>query len=100
MFVKNILFTLIFLPCISFAQLMCEVDYAYQADILLYEVDYEWQADIKYWVTDYRFQADEQKHHWYLVDYPYQARYKIFWVDYRYQADKLVFRVYNSWETY
>jgi len=32
MFVKNILFTLIFLPCISFSQTMFEVDYAYQAD--------------------------------------------------------------------
>jgi len=87
MFIKNILFTLIFLPCIGFSQLMCEVDYAYQ-------------ADIKYWVTNYQYQADEQKHHWYLVRYPYQARYKIFWVDYRYQADKLVFRVQNPWETY
>ena len=100
MFVKNILFTLIFLPYIGFSQLMCEVDYAYQADILLYEVDYAYQADIKYWVTNYQYQADEQKHHWYLVRYPYQARYKIFWVDYRYQADKLVFRVNNPWETY
>ena len=71
MFVKNILFTLIFLPCIGFSQLMYEVDYAYQADILLYEVDYAYQADIKYWVTNYQ-----------------------------YQADKLVFRVQNPWETY
>jgi hypothetical protein len=100
MLVKNILFTLIFLPCISFAQLMYEVDYAWQADILLYEVNYAYEADFKYWVTDYQFQANEQRHHWHLVDYPYQARYKIFWVDYRYQADKLVFRVYNAWETY
>ena len=98
--IRNILFTLLLIPSISFSQLMFEVDYAYQADILLYEVDYAYQADIKYWVTDYRFQADEQKHHWYLVEYPYQARYKIFWVDYRYQADKLVFRVQNPWETY
>ena len=85
--IRNILFTLLLIPSISFSQLMFEVDYAYQ-------------ADIKYWVTDYRLQADEQKHHWYLVEYPHQARYKIFWVDYRYQADKLVFRVQNPWETY
>ena len=56
MFVKNILFTLIFLPFISFSQTMFEVDYAHQADILLYEVDYPHQADIKYWITTYQFQ--------------------------------------------
>ena len=97
---KKILFILLLLPVVSFSQLMYEVDYPYQADILLYEVDYAWQADIKYWVTDYRFQVDEQKHHWYWCDYPYQARYKVYWVKYQYQADKLVFRVLNSWETY
>tara|TARA_S200002703_G_scaffold63639_1_gene55155 strand:- start:1340 stop:1636 length:297 start_codon:yes stop_codon:yes gene_type:complete len=97
---KKFLFILLFLPITGFSQLMFEVDYAWQADILLYEVDYPYQADIKYWVANYQFQADEQKHHWYLVRYPHQARYKIFWVDYRYQADKLVFRVNNPWETY
>ena len=58
--IRNILFALLFIPSVSFSQLMFEVDHVYQADILLYEVDYHWQADIKYWVTDYQYQAEFQ----------------------------------------
>ena len=84
--IRNILFALLFIPSVSFSQLMFEVDYASQ-------------ADIKYWVTDYQYQADAQKHHWYWCDYAYQADLKVYFVDREYQADLKVFRVRYSYLT-
>ena len=88
---KFVLLYLLSLPLS--AQIVREVDFPYQADLIVCEVPYEYQADVLVYITDKKYELRDHKCFWYMTDKSYEADYTIYFTRYQYQSDLKVYFV-------
>lgn len=88
---KFVLLYLLSLPLS--AQIVREVNFPYQADLIVCEVPYEYQADVLVYLTDKKYELQDHKCFWYMTDKSYEADYTIYFTRYEYQSDLKVYFV-------
>ena len=88
---KFVLLYLLSLPLS--AQIVREVDFPYQADLIVCEVPYEYQADVLIYVADKKYELRDDKCFWLFTKNSYEADFTMYFTSYQYQADLKVYYV-------
>ena len=87
------LLILLLFPLFSPAQIVKEVKFPYQADIIACEVLYEYQADVLIYVTDKKYELRDDNCFWLFTKNSYEADFTMYFTSYQYQADLKVYYV-------
>ncbi len=92
-FFKVLVYTLLFSPCSSIAQIILSVDYASDADFKAIVVEQASQADIKVYLEEVESQVKGNKGIWKFTNVRSQADKKILFVKHLSEADLKIYWV-------
>ena len=90
---RRLLFLFTLFPSFLFAQIVKEVNFPYQAEIIACEVLYEYQADVLIYVTDKKYELRDDNCFWLFTKNSYEADFTMYFTSYQYQADLKVYYV-------